>query len=232
MEYLDKVKAAADQMMGGGQKEKVVLTYFPIASRGEVARLICAVGGLDFENNATGALPEGEVPIDYMSPKSMPMLKHGDFKMAQSLPVEAYAASIAPLYSGLTPQQKAIDGTVCAIKEDINAGCIKLLFDGCEDAAKVRELLDPWFKIIEHKCPESGFFHGLAFPTAADFAVFVVTNGYMPFQGLFKQAGLGETWYEADYPKLAALAKRTGEYPAVKDYLASSTTLKQAAFGK
>ena len=64
MEYLDKVKAAADQMMGGGQKEKVVLTYFPIASRGEVARLICAVGGLDFENNATGALPEGEVPID------------------------------------------------------------------------------------------------------------------------------------------------------------------------
>ena len=56
----------------------------------------------------------------------------------------------------------------------------------------------------------------------------------MPFISLQKQAGFGEPdmLHYKNYPKLAALVKRTMEYPAVAEYLKTNTTLKAAAFGK
>merc|ERR1712060_604437 len=84
----------------------------------------------DFVNNMTpdGSMMEGEDKKDYFSPSGLPCVKHGDFKMAQSLPVEAYLSSIAPKFSCLTPQQRGIDGVVCAIKEDVNSLMAKFLF--------------------------------------------------------------------------------------------------------
>jgi len=161
----------------------------------------------------------------------MPMLTHGDFTMAQSLPVESYLASISPKYCSLTPKQKAIDGVVCAIKEDVNVLCAQALFKPEKDKKVISKFLDKWWGIVEHKCPESGFFNGLSYPTGADLACLVMTQGYMPFCACQKQAGMGMDYYKK-FKKLSALVERTMAYPVVAEYLKTHTTLKQAAFGK
>lgn len=209
---------------------KPVLTYMPIAARGETALLICKVGGLEIEHVKSMGAPEGVNPNDYFSPSGLPILKHGDLQVAQSLPIEDYLSSIAPKYAGLTPQQRAIDGCLCAIKEDMCQGCAKPMFAKCNDPEVLKKVLDTWLTVVEHKCPESGFFNGLELPTAADFACLVMTEGYMPYVAALKQAGVDLEYYKK-FPKLAGLVKRTMEFPDVAEYLKANDTLKAAAMG-
>lgn len=107
--------------------DELCMTYaWPIAGRAELARLIAAAGGLTLHESAE--LPAGESKSEYLSPSGTPLLKHGDLKMSQSGAIEAYLASIAPNFSGLTPQQRAIDGMYAGIKEEMNSNCAKALF--------------------------------------------------------------------------------------------------------
>ena len=68
---------------------KPVLHYFSICGRGEVARLVCAAGEVDFEDKAwapafdeTGGWRQGYAAIgnEFGFPGVLPVLEHGDMK--------------------------------------------------------------------------------------------------------------------------------------------------------
>merc|ERR1711988_955311 len=105
-------KAAADA-------SKPCLYYFSLAGRGELIRMIAAVGGLELED--TPVIKDIE-KASFGSPGTLPCLSHGDLKMAQSFAIEMYIASIAPHFAALTPAQMAIDNMFCKIKGDYLSG--------------------------------------------------------------------------------------------------------------
>jgi glutathione S-transferase len=152
----------------------------------------------------------------------LPILKHGDLKINQSIAIQSYLASIAPKYANLTPQQRAKDFQFMCINEDVIQVCAPPLFTEAKDCTtaipKATKLLDT----LEGLIPESGFINGLDFPTAADFCVVHIFYGYMPIGAFVKHApfDLGK------YPKGKALAERT---KAATGYDAASLT--NAAFG-
>merc|ERR1711862_887752 len=166
----------------------------------------------------------GESKVAYMSPSGMPLLRHGDLKMSQSGAIENYIAAIAPKYSAMTVQQRAVDQMYGSIKEEILLNCAKAVFTTRKiDEAKARDdvaaLFDKWFALFEQKVPEDGFIQGLGFPTPADLALLNIKIGYMPFGAARKMVG-----YDfGKWPKVMALCDRPAADPAVASYLASST---------
>ena len=161
---------------GGDKKsDEVFMCYFPIAGRGELIRLIAAAGGVTLTESTE--LPAGESKADYMSPSGVPLVKHGDFKMSQSGAIEAYISAIAPKFSGLTVQQRAIDAQYSGIKEEMLFNCAKAIFT-TKKAEDVTVLLDKWLPLFEASLPADGFVNGLAHPTVADCAVLNITTGY------------------------------------------------------
>jgi len=158
--------------------DEMSMVYFPVAGRGELIRLIASAGGIALKESTE--MPEGESKEQYMSPSGTPLLKHGDFKMSQSGAIESYVSNIAPKFSGLTAQQKAIDAMYAAIKEDMLAGCAKVIFT-TKNKDDVVTLLDKWFSLMESNFSADGFINGLAFPTVADLAVLNIVTGYSAF---------------------------------------------------
>ena len=156
--------------------DELCMTYLPIAGRAELVRLIAAAGGLTLHESAE--LPAGESKSEYLSPSGTPLLRHGDLKLSQSGAIEAYLASIAPKFSGLTPQQRAIDSMYAGIKEEMLSNCAKALFT-TKNGEDVTKLLDDrWFPLMEASIPAEGFINGLAFPTVADLVVLNIKTGY------------------------------------------------------
>ena len=149
--------------------DELCMVYMLIAGRGELVRLIAAAGGLTL--NESAELPAGESKSQYVSPSGTPLLKHGDLKLSQSGAIEAYVGSVAPKFSGLTPQQRAIDGMYAGIKEEMLSGCAKALFTTKKGEDVTKLLDDRWFPLMEASIPAEGFINGLAFPTVADLAV-------------------------------------------------------------
>jgi glutathione S-transferase len=186
------------------------MTYFPIAGRGELCRLIAAAGGLTL--NEDSALPEGESKAEYFSPSGVPLLKHGSLRMSQSLAIEAYLINLSPKFSGLTAQQKAVDGMYGGIKEEMLLNCAKAIFTTKKTAPEqakedVTKLLDKWFALFEANLPRSGFVHGLGYPTGSDCAVLNITTAYMPYGAAMKFAEYDSSL--SKFPKVKAHADRT-----------------------
>jgi len=204
------------------------LTYFPAAGRAELTRLICAAGGLKVAEAVQ--LANGETKDMYMSPSGVPLLRHGDLRMSQSTAIEGYVASIAPRFSGLTPQQQAVDAMWACIKEDVLAGLYKPLFATAKmDPERAKEeitaVFDKWLTLIEAKLPAEGFIQGQPFPTVADLAVVNITTAAMPCKAAAKLAG-----YDiGKFAKVAALSERTAQAEGVAEYLASSKTMSAGA---
>jgi len=199
---------------------KPLLIYWPIAGRGELARLIAVAGDLEMDE-----APDCEDRASFGSPGSLPVLKHGNLKMAQSTAIENYLAGIAPKFASLTPSQRARDSMFMSIKEDVVAGCAKIIFgDRSLAPAETPKVVDKWFTVIEGLVPEKGFVNGLEFPTVADLAVLNIARGYMPFGSAYKHSGYD---WAPKYPKMKALADRTAEAKGVKEYLASSGSMSQ-----
>merc|ERR1740121_2054381 len=165
----------------------------------------------------------GESKTNYVSPSGMPLLNHGDLKISQSGAIETYIAAIAPRYSGLTVQQRAVDNMYQGIKEEVLLNCAKAIFttrktDEAKAKQDVTDLLDKWFAIFEKRVPEDGFLQGLGFPTSADLALLNITVAFMPFGAATKLAG-----YDFNkWPKVKALCERTAADAAVSEYLESS----------
>ena len=217
---------------------KPTLNYFSICGRGETARLICAVGGLEFEDKAwapafdeTGGWRQGYQAIGnaFGFPGTMPVLEHGELKLFETTAIESYLASLSPKFASLTPAQKAKDMMFQCIKADINVPTENVLFKKITGEELV-PILEKWYPMIEGLLPESGFINGLAFPTPGDLAVTVMTVGCMPFQ-----AGPAVAGYKflGKYPKMERIAKACMEYGPMAKFLAASEhkTLQADPFG-
>mmetsp|Transcript_70858 Transcript_70858/g.196858 ORF Transcript_70858/g.196858 Transcript_70858/m.196858 type:complete len:213 (-) Transcript_70858:138-776(-) len=201
----------------GVPPEKPLLITWPVAGRGELARLIAAAGGLEIEETGDSGIID---KASYGSPGSVPLLSHGDLKMCQSLAIESYLASIAPKFQGLTAKQRAMDNMFCCIKEDVIGGCVKIIYgDKSLADEEVPKNFDKFFTVVEGLVPASGFINGLSFPTPADLAVYNMNTGFMPF---VKVMQLGN--YTPNYPKIKALIDRTAAAPGVKEYIQTTTT--------
>merc|ERR1712187_426552 len=105
---------------------KPVLHYFDISGRGELCKLIAAVGGVEIEiveyptaaNGGSEAdkLKAGKLESEHtkaatemgMDGCGLPIVVHGDLKFFQSFAVQSYFASIGPNYPKVTPQQQAV----------------------------------------------------------------------------------------------------------------------------
>jgi len=205
------------------------LHYFPAGGRAELSRLIAAAGRVEL---IEGGMPGKELnKTEFGSPSGVPLLQHGGLKMSQSTAIENYLSLLA--FPDLSPQMRAVDSQFCSIKEDVAAGTYKVLFSPMikEDRAKAAEELgknaSKWYAIIEKKCPSDGFINGQGYPTAADVAVLNMCDTVMSFGISNRIAGVD--W--VTYPKMRALATRTGDFPSVKEYLARSATFTANPMG-
>ena len=200
---------------------KLHMTYFPIAGRGELARMIAAVGGLDMTESKQ--IPEGGTKESYGSASGLPLLTHGDLKISQSGAIERYLASLVPFFAALSPTQKAIEDMFMGIKEDVLAGCVKIVFGNLPNApTEAPKHFDKWLPVIEGLLPADGFILGLGSPTVSDLVVLNIARGYMPFGAAFKH---GKYDYAVKYPKMKAHVERTACAPGIVEYLATSKSL-------
>jgi glutathione S-transferase len=199
--------------------EPIKLWYFPISARGEVSRMICKAGGLEIEDSPDAS---GEDLASYGSPSGLPILKHGELKINQSIAIQTYLASIAPKYANLTPKERAKDNQFMCINEDFISTCSPPIFTEAKDFTTQIPAATKLFGLLEGLVPESGFINGLEFPTAADFCVVHIFYGYMPIGAFAKHASfdLGK------YPKAKALAERTKNAIGY-----DAATMTNAAFG-
>jgi len=204
---------------------KPILHYLPIAARGEVTRMICKFGGVDFEDHVT----DGK-DLDlksFGSPSSLPVLEHGALKLSQSHSIVFYMLSISPKYANLTPGQKAKDLQFNAIMDDVMSDQAKIIFGTDKDEEKpdlFSKVVDKWFPIIDHILPDSGFINGLDYPTAADFSTIVLAKGQTPFVGCFT---MGKQDPCAKYAKFKAHVDRVMAYnnSEVATYVKESKTM-------
>lgn len=214
-------------------KSDPILYYMPVAGRGEVSRLICAMSGINLQMNmeCSDALKK-----EAGSPSSLPILVHGDnVKLTQSHAIVGYLLDISPKYYNLSPAQRAKDSQINAIFDDVMSDLAKqILFNPArkEDPSAMKteanKVADKWLSLIEGIMPDDGFINGLSYPTAADFCMVVMVEGVTPFKACWK---IGEVDVLAKCPKIAKIVNRTKEVPEVKAHLAASDTLNGDPFG-
>merc|ERR1711990_1022803 len=97
---------------------------------------------------------------EYGSPGSLPTFSHGSLKIAQSFAIESYVASVAPNFTLLEPQHRAIDGMFCKIKEDMFHGLDDILHVMLDDKSIVTEkaadlvaVCEKWLPVVESRIP-------------------------------------------------------------------------------
>merc|ERR1712086_118605 len=188
------------------------LYYFPASGRAELSRLIAAAGGIELKD----CYEKPEDTTAFGSPGSMPLLEHGELKMAQSGAIENYLSLVA--FPKLTPQQHGIDSQFCCIKEDFVQGTAPCFF--AEDKSKIPEVctgvIVKWFSVIEGALPAEGFMHGGETPTAADLVVLNLAKASHIYAAAIKHAGVDMC---VTYPKMVRIAEAATQSPGVKEYL-------------
>ena len=212
---------------------KPTLHYFDVNGRGEVSKMVAAVGGVEidvveypFEANGASASDKLKAgPMESAHTKAatamdmegcgLPIIVHGDLKINQSFACQNYLASIGPKYPKVTPKQKALDDMFMGYLEDIMglaAGVI--LSEG--DGALVPVFMSKTLTTLSKHIPASGFVHGLSTPTIADICVLVLTQALIPF-GATLGEGAAETY--GKFPEAVALGERTAAFPAIAKFL-------------
>ena len=200
-------------------RAKVTLRYFPVAARGELARLYAVAGGLEIVDSVDTNGYQNDTLFGFL-----PALDHpeaGVSGLQESLAIERYVAAIAPMFSGLTPAQRAIDDMFACAKEDL------MVVESClQDASIARACvplrMERYFSRLELLVPEQGFVHGLAFPTGADLVTLIIAKAGFPWGRAMLLAGY--TDWPSRFPKVHALAERTASVPDIAHYLDRSTT--------
>jgi hypothetical protein len=206
------------------------LYYLPHAGRGELTRLIAAVGGLELEEKSNVM-----DKASFGSPGIMPCLAHGDLKISQSFAIESYIARIAPGFAGLNPAQRAVDEQFCKMKESMVQDFLAILTGVTSNAGKMASVIedvaavaDKWIPTVVSQLPSDGFVHGLAFPSPADLAVLNMARGFMPFGAAY---GIGNYDVFGKHPQFAAHAARVAKHGPVKAYLEKSQTMDADLYG-
>lgn len=149
----DAVKAALEagekpkSAEGPEASGKSELIYFGAPGRGELARLAFAAGGVEFTDTRLtfqewpGVKQDPEsVPAKMFG--SMPVIKHGDFLVAQSISISQYAADLG--INAATPpsaEQRGLDTMMLGAHADLQSAMYACLFGDDESKAKGKEQL-------------------------------------------------------------------------------------------
>merc|ERR1719401_253884 len=212
---------------------KPVLHYFDVSGRGELSKLIAAVGGVELEiveypTAALGAsaaekLKAGKMESEHtkaatemgMDGCGLPIVVHGDLKINQSMACQNYFASIGPNYPKVTPQQQALDDMFQGALEDCMGLAAGVVLSG-GDPAMVPVIMVKVLTHLSKYIPSDGFIHGKDAPSTADLVILVLTQALIPFG-----ATLGEGAAECygKFPEAVALGERAAAFPAVAKWL-------------
>eukprot|EP00931_Biecheleriopsis_adriatica_P030946 TRINITY_DN18183_c0_g2_i1.p1 TRINITY_DN18183_c0_g2~~TRINITY_DN18183_c0_g2_i1.p1 ORF type:complete len:276 (+),score=59.14 TRINITY_DN18183_c0_g2_i1:61-888(+) len=209
---------------------KPVLHYFDVSGRGELAKLIAAVGGVEIEvveypfkaNGASVAdkLKAGVMESEHtkaatamgMEGCGLPILVHGDLKINQSAAVQDYLVSIGPKYPAVNPLQKAKDDMFEGYLEDCMAVGAGIVLSGV-DGSLMQKAMEKTLTHLTKFIPAKGFVNGFDAPTKADLVILILTQGLIPFG-----ATLGGYDF-AKFPEAKALGERAAAFPAVAAWL-------------
>lgn len=212
---------------------KPTLHYFDVNGRGEVSKMVAAVGGLDIDiveypfkaNGASAAdkLKAGNLESEHtkaatamgMDGCGLPILVHGDLKINQSFACANYFASIGPKYPKVTPTQRAVDDMFQGALEDCMGLAAGVVLSG-GDAALVPKGMSKILTHLSKYIPEEGFVHGHDAPTIADICILVLTQALIPFGATL---GEGAAACYNQFPKALALGERTAAFPAIAEWL-------------
>jgi len=215
--------------------EKPTLHYFDVNGRGEVCKLVAAVGGVDVNfkeypfvaNGASAAdkLKAGKVESEHtkaatemgMEGCGLPIIVHGDLKINQSFACANYLADIGPNYPKVTPQQRAVDDMFQGALEDCMGLAAGVILSG-GDPTLVPKVMSKSLAHLTKYIPSDGFVNGYDTPTIADICILVLTQALIPF-GATLGEGAGECY--AQFPKAVALGEKAAAFPAIAKWLSN-----------
>eukprot|EP00930_Biecheleria_cincta_P099640 TRINITY_DN91258_c0_g1_i1.p1 TRINITY_DN91258_c0_g1~~TRINITY_DN91258_c0_g1_i1.p1 ORF type:complete len:476 (+),score=63.49 TRINITY_DN91258_c0_g1_i1:72-1499(+) len=223
--------AAANLVSSVPDSEVIQMSYFPHAGRGELSRLIAAAGGLDQFRDGFPGPDYGCYGTKLGFRSEQPTLKHGDFRMFQSMAIESYLAMLSPKFKNLTPLQRAVDEMFACTHEDLIEGCAKYVVGdprGAGDA--IPKHLDKFLIPLEKRVPSSGFINGLSYPTVADLVLLSFSEAIMPFGIALELTGGTYEWH-SKFPNIKANVERTKSAPGVKEYLEQTSTMSSQYHG-
>merc|ERR1711907_155824 len=214
---------------------KPQLHYFDVSGRGELSKLIAAVGGVDIEvieypfeaNGASVAdkLKAGKMESAHtkaatamgMDGCGLPIVVHGDLKFNQSAAVQDYFVGLGQQknYPKVTPQQKAVDDMFEGALEDMMGLAAGVILAG-GDPANVPVYMAKTLTHLSKYIKPGGFVNGHSTPTKADLVILILTQALIPFG-----ATLGDAAAECygKFPEAVALGERTAAFPAVAAWL-------------
>jgi len=210
------------------------LHYFDVNGRGEVSKMVAAVGGLEINfveypftaNGASAAdkLKAGPVVSPHtkaatdmgMDGCGLPIVVHGDFKINQSFACAKYLANLGPNYPKCTPAQVAVDDMFQGALEDMMGLAAGVVLSG-GDGKLVPVYMSKILTHLDKYLPEGEkFVHGLESPTIADICILVLTQALIPFGATL---GEGAAACYGKFPKAVALGERTAAFPAIAKWL-------------
>jgi len=192
---LDGQKSRPVATEGPTAEGRPELVYFDGPGRAQLARLAFAAGGVDYTDTR---VTQEQWPTVKHDPNgmpaklfgSMPIIKHGDVLIAQSIAVAQYAADLginsAP---GPTDEQRGLDMMMLGAHADLQSAMYKCLFGDDDSKAKGKEMLAgkvaPILEGIERQYKSEGpylYSPESAGPTLGDLALVDVVAS--PFPGL------------------------------------------------
>jgi len=165
------------------------LFYFDGTGRAQITRLIFTLGKHEFVDHRLSFPEHAKNKADPSHPVSqkygsMPVLKDGDFLLAQSLAIATYAAEVAlPGYKDLTAKQHAIDQDYLHSQQDVLEALYKCIF-GTDESKKAGAeafpgVVDRFFSKIEAELAKRGeghYTHGGDKPSLGDLALFDIVT--------------------------------------------------------
>ena len=229
----EEAQPAAGVKVQAAAGNKPVLHYFDVSGRGELTKLIAAVGGVEievveypFEANGSSVadkLKAGEMVSKHttaatemgMDGCGLPILVHGDLKMNQSAAVQGYMANIGPNFPKVTPQQKSVDRMFEGALEDIMGLAAGVILSG-GDPANVPIFMAKTLTHLSKYIKADGFVNGHAAPSSADLVILILTQALIPFGATL---GEGAADCYGKFPDAVALGERTAAFPAVAAWL-------------
>ena len=210
-----------------------VYTYFEIAGRGELSRLVAAAGGVEIEDRQPPKEGYKAYAKSFGFFPKVPLLEHGDVALCQSSAIESYLCDIGS-FKDLSPAQRGIDNMFAAVKGEALDKLNPWVFDKNKHRYAPDEcpgLLDYYYSFFERQIPDGhDFVLGLGYPTKADCVILQVVDAFAPFGAI--RILIDQPYDVAEkFPKLRRVADATKNAPGIKEYLVRSTTFDAEVMG-
>lgn len=195
----------------------IKLTYFNARGRGEIARLVFAYGGIQFEDNriefSDWPALKAKTPFG-----GLPILEVDGEMFGQGLAINAYAAQTAGCY-GASPLEKLKIDSIALAREDLLVAITKWHFEADAEKKKTEEVklfgeifpmyLGKFNTFVKENPKKSGYMVGSKL-SLADIVMVEAVQGIME-----QDAGALD-----NYPELKALREKVINSNGIKEYLA------------